>query len=107
MNGRPSRVFQEHPYIFTKVNSLPSSTTTTTTAPKPDTTALPHSSTTDSTAQPFISDCTDYVPIWLAAVLAVTGLLIGLAVTWLLFSCIAKRSKKVMTAAVEMTGTEF
>ncbi|XP_044023166.1 phospholipase B1, membrane-associated isoform X2 [Siniperca chuatsi] len=99
---------EEHPYIFTKVNSLPSSTTTA--APKTDSTALPHSSTapkTDSTALPPTSDCTDDVPVWLAAVLAVTGLLIGWAVTWLLLSCRARRSKKMMMAAVEMKGTEF
>ncbi|XP_070776745.1 phospholipase B1, membrane-associated-like [Enoplosus armatus] len=100
---------EEHPYIFTKVNSLPSSTTTTT-APKTDSTALPHSSTaptTHSTALPLTSDCTDNVPLWLAAVLAVTGLLIGWGVTWLLLSCSAKRSKKMMLAAVEMKDTKF
>uniref|UniRef100_A0AAQ5ZM89 Phospholipase B1, membrane-associated n=1 Tax=Amphiprion ocellaris TaxID=80972 RepID=A0AAQ5ZM89_AMPOC len=69
----------EHPYIFTRVNSLPESTTT----PKP-------------------------VPAWLAAVLAVVGLLIGCAATWLLLSCIAKRkSKKMKLATVEMKATEF
>ncbi|XP_031165581.1 phospholipase B1, membrane-associated isoform X2 [Sander lucioperca] len=85
---------EEHPYIFTKVNSFPSSTTTT--AP-----------TTQSTALPLASQCTDNVPVWLAAVLAVTGLLIGWAVTWLLLSRRAKRSKQMMTAAVEMKGTVF
>lgn len=86
MNGRPSRVFQEHPYIFTKVNSLPRSNTT---------------------VKPLTPDCTDSVPIWLTAVLAVTGLLTGWAVTWLFLCCRAKRSRKVMTAAAEMKGTEF
>lgn len=88
-------VFQEHPYIFTKVNSLPSSTTT---APAP---------TTHSTTLPLASDCRDNVPVWLAAVLAVIGLLIGGAVTWLHLSCRDKRSKNMMTAAVEMNGTVF
>ncbi|XP_054470588.1 phospholipase B1, membrane-associated [Anoplopoma fimbria] len=88
---------EEHPYIFTKVNSLASSTiTTTTSAPA-----------TPSTAVPFTPDCTDNVPVWLAAVLAVIGLLIGWAVTWLLLSCRAKRSKQRMEAAVKMTGTGF
>ncbi|KAK5857601.1 hypothetical protein PBY51_010836 [Eleginops maclovinus] len=89
---------EEHPYIFTRVNSLPSPTTTTTT-----TITLP---TTHSTAllPPF--ECTNTVPVWLAAVLAVIGLVIGCAVTWLLLSFRAKRSKK-MTAAVEMKGTGF
>lgn len=74
---------EEHPYIFTKVNSLNSL------PPTP----LPESS--------------DNVPVWLAAVLAVVGLLIGCAVTWLLLSCRAKRSKRKMTAAVEMKDTTF
>ncbi|XP_040916146.1 phospholipase B1, membrane-associated-like [Toxotes jaculatrix] len=107
---------EEHPYIFTKVNSLPSSTTTTapktdssttTTAPKTDSTALPQSSTTYSTALPLTSYCSDNVPVWLAAVLASIGLLIGWSVTWLLLSCRARRSKTRMMAAVEMKGTMF
>ncbi|XP_071353860.1 phospholipase B1, membrane-associated isoform X2 [Trachinotus anak] len=84
---------EEHPYIFTKVNSSPTSTTT---AP-----------TTHSTALPLTADCPDSVPVWLAAVLAVIGLLIGWGVTWLLLSCRAKRSKRMMAAAVEMNGTVF
>ncbi|XP_037652315.1 phospholipase B1, membrane-associated [Sebastes umbrosus] len=88
---------EEHPYIFTMVNSLPGSTTTTTTAP------ITHS----TTSQPHSCDCNEDVPVWLAAVLAVTGLLIGWAVTWLLLSCRAKRSKQMLTAAVEMKGTVF
>ncbi|XP_039992557.1 phospholipase B1, membrane-associated isoform X1 [Xiphias gladius] len=113
---------EEHPYIFTKVNSSPSSTTTR--APETDSTAPPHSSTTHSTtsaltstatsaptthstALPLTSDCSDNVPVWLTAVLAVVGLLIGWAVTWLLLSCRAKKSKRMMTAAVEMKGTMF
>ncbi|KAM9842921.1 phospholipase B1, membrane-associated [Aulostomus maculatus] len=85
---------EEHPYIFTKANSLPSVTTTT--APK-----------TTSPAPTLTTDCSDSVPLWLTTVLAVTGLLIGWAITWLLLSCRAKRSKRMMTAAVEMKGTEF
>ncbi|XP_027130869.1 phospholipase B1, membrane-associated-like [Larimichthys crocea] len=85
---------EEHPYIFTKENSVPISTTAT--AP-----------TTHSTTLPLTSNCTDNVPGWLAAVLAITGILIGGGVTWLLLSCRAKRSKRVMTFAGEMTGTTF
>ncbi|KAI3367601.1 hypothetical protein L3Q82_026443 [Scortum barcoo] len=51
---------EERPYIFTKVNSFPSSTTT-------------KAPTMQSTAQPLTPECTDNVPVWLAAVLAVTG----------------------------------
>ena len=87
-------MFQEHPYIFTKVNSFPSLATTT--AP-----------TTQSTAQPFTSDCSGSVPSWVAAVLAVVGLLVGLGVTWLLFSCRAKNSKRKMNAGEEMKSAMF
>ncbi|KAL6105433.1 plb1 [Pungitius sinensis] len=66
---------EEHPYIFTKVNS--------------------------------VVICNENVPVWLAAVLAVTGLLIGWAVTWLFLSCRAKRRKQAMSSAEEMKGTVF
>ncbi|XP_053191108.1 phospholipase B1, membrane-associated [Scomber japonicus] len=95
---------EEHPYIFTRMNSLSSLTTTTTTkAPTTTTSTL----TPQNTAQPLTPDCSDDVPVWLAAVLAVTGLLIGWGVTWLLLSYRAKRSKKRMRTEVEMKGTEF
>ncbi|XP_017266887.1 phospholipase B1, membrane-associated isoform X2 [Kryptolebias marmoratus] len=86
---------EEHPYIFTKANSFPSSTTTT--APTTHTTSV----------QPSTADCLGSVPVWLAAVLAVIGLLIGGAATWLLLFCRDKRGKKMMTSAVEMNGTVF
>uniref|UniRef100_A0A8C4DXS8 Phospholipase B1, membrane-associated n=1 Tax=Dicentrarchus labrax TaxID=13489 RepID=A0A8C4DXS8_DICLA len=78
----------------TEVRNLPSSTTTT--AP-----------TTHSTSLPLTSHRADNVPVWLAAVLAVTGLLIGWGVTWLLLSCRAKRSKRLMMTTVEMKSTVF
>ncbi|GAA6213375.1 phospholipase B1, membrane-associated-like [Lates japonicus] len=108
---------EEHPYIFTKENSL--SSLTTTPAPGTDSTASPHSSATHSATSPLTStgttsalpplasDCSNNLPAWLAAVTAVTGVLIGLAATWLLLHCRAKRSKRMMTAAVEMRGTVF
>lgn len=103
----PLCVFQEHPYIFTKVNSFPPATTaapgTASTAPSESSTA----SATASTGQPPPAACTDTVPVWLTAVLAVAGLLTGCVVTWLLLSCRAKRNKRLMTSAVEMRGTSF
>uniref|UniRef100_A0A3Q0SB46 Uncharacterized protein n=1 Tax=Amphilophus citrinellus TaxID=61819 RepID=A0A3Q0SB46_AMPCI len=94
-------VFQEQPYIFTQVNSMSASVTTA--PPKTDSTS-PH--TTGNTAAPLTPKCSDSVPIWLAALLAVLGLLIGWGVTWLLLSYKAKRNrKKMMATTVEMTGT--
>ncbi|KAG7224094.1 hypothetical protein INR49_019829 [Caranx melampygus] len=84
---------EEQPYIFTRMNSFPSSPTTT---PAP---------TVQSTVLPPTSGSPDTVPVWLAAVLAVLGLLIGWSVTWLLLSCRARRSKRKMIAAEEMKGT--
>uniref|UniRef100_H3DIM1 Uncharacterized protein n=1 Tax=Tetraodon nigroviridis TaxID=99883 RepID=H3DIM1_TETNG len=66
---------EEHPYIFTKANSFP-----------PSTTAAPRTVST--------------VPVWLAAVLAVTGLLTGFVVSWLLLCCMNKRKKRLTTSAV-------
>lgn len=85
---------KEHPYIFTKVNSLPEDTTTTT---------VP---TTHTTAPPVTPECPDSVPVWLSPVLAAAGLVIGCVITWLLLSCRAKRNQKT-TATVEMKGTMF
>ncbi|KAM9708848.1 phospholipase B1, membrane-associated isoform 1-T1 [Menidia menidia] len=85
---------EEHPYIFTKMNSFPSVATTT--AP-----------TTQSTAQPFTSDCSGSVPAWAAALLAVGGIVIGWGITWLLLCCRARRSKRKMTAGEEIKDTMF
>lgn len=74
--------FQEHPYIFTKVNSFP-----------PSTTAAPRT--------------VSLVPAWLAAVLAVTGLLTGWLATWILLSCITRRKKRLTLSAVELKSTSF
>lgn len=78
-------VFQEHPYIFTKVNSFPSVITT---------------------PAPLIPDSLS-VPVWLAAVLAIVGLLIGCAVTSLLLSWRAKRRERMTTAEMEMKDSAF
>ncbi|CAB1331353.1 unnamed protein product, partial [Coregonus sp. 'balchen'] len=71
---------EDHPYIFTRVNSFPSVPTTS--AP--------------STATPLNAICSDNVPVWVAAVLAVVGLLIGWGVTWLLLSCRKKKNRRKM-----------
>ncbi|XP_055086955.1 phospholipase B1, membrane-associated isoform X2 [Periophthalmus magnuspinnatus] len=83
---------KDHPYIFTKLNSLPPETTTSPPTPPPTTPSI-------------LPECENSVPVWLSPVLAVAGLLIGCAVTWLFFSCRAKKNKK--TTTVEMNGTMF
>ncbi|XP_030575099.1 phospholipase B1, membrane-associated [Archocentrus centrarchus] len=92
---------EEQPYIFTQVNSMSASVTTA--PPKTDSTS-PH--TTGKTAAPLTPKCSDSVPIWLAALLAVLGLLIGWGVTLLLLSYKAKKNrKKMMATTVQMAGT--
>ncbi|XP_071758328.2 phospholipase B1, membrane-associated-like [Centroberyx gerrardi] len=90
---------EEHPYIFTKVNSFPSLPSTP--APSTPTPSTPAPST------PAPSD----VPVWAAALLAVTGLLIGLGgawlFAWLLLLYRGKKNKRKMQTVVEMKGTGF
>ncbi|XP_028294223.1 phospholipase B1, membrane-associated-like isoform X2 [Gouania willdenowi] len=97
---------EEHPYIFTKMNSLP--VTTTTTAPS-DSTPLPLTSTSTSTtpiptlqttAQSLTPDCLGKLPVWFTVVLAVFGLLIGCAVTSIIFLYKAKKTKTSLVTTV-------
>ncbi|KAI1895188.1 hypothetical protein AGOR_G00103740 [Albula goreensis] len=95
---------QDQPYIFTRINSYPSIPTqapiTTQTTPRTI------SAATITTATP-VTHNSDSVPIWGAALLGVTGLLIGWGVTWLLLSCRERRQKKKLENVVEMKGTGF
>uniref|UniRef100_A0A667XVN7 Si:ch211-214p16.3 n=1 Tax=Myripristis murdjan TaxID=586833 RepID=A0A667XVN7_9TELE len=94
---------EEHPYIFTKVNSHPSLTTTTTTT----TTTTPATTTTTpaTTTTAVTPTCSKGVDTWVAALLAVVGLVIGWGVTWLFLSCRDKRNKQRMQTMVEMKAT--
>lgn len=84
---------KEHPFIFTRVNSMPSETT-----PAPPL-------STASTTKPIPPKCPDSgVPVWLSPVLGIAGLLLGCVATWLLLHCRAKNNKKT---TLEMKGTMF
>ncbi|KAA0711169.1 Phospholipase B1, membrane-associated [Triplophysa tibetana] len=91
---------KEHPFIFTLVNSVNSdsyiSTTVVPTTVQPGT-PLPPKSSSDS------------IPAWGAAVLAVGGLLIGWAITWIFFYYRERRSRKRSqnNTESEMKGTQF
>ncbi|KAK0137020.1 Phospholipase B1, membrane-associated [Merluccius polli] len=82
---------EEHPYIFTRVNSYYSPATT----PGPGSTSTP-----GTAATPLSQDCPDGVPAWAAAVLAVAGLQIGCLLTWLLLSYLQRRSRRKMETGV-------
>ncbi|XP_047466154.1 phospholipase B1, membrane-associated [Mugil cephalus] len=93
---------EEHPYIFTKVNSNPA-TATTTTAPTTHTTEA----TTHTTLLPVTPDCSGHVEVWLTAVLAVVGLVVGLFVSWLFMYCRGKSKRKNKVKMPKQDGTMF
>ncbi|XP_073784669.1 phospholipase B1, membrane-associated isoform X1 [Danio rerio] len=85
---------EEHPFIFTRINSGPEVPMTTV-----PTTVLP--------GTPLPADCAnDVVPAWAAAVLAVGGLMIGWIVTWMIFYYRERRNRK-RNQINEMSGTKF
>ncbi|XP_029589090.1 phospholipase B1, membrane-associated [Salmo trutta] len=89
---------ENQPFIFTKVNSLPSPPVTTTT-PVP---------VTNTTIPSPVPQCDSSIPVWVPVLLGVTGLLIGWGITWLLMSCRERRNKRKMgEKEVEMKGTGF
>ncbi|XP_041716002.2 phospholipase B1, membrane-associated isoform X2 [Coregonus clupeaformis] len=90
--------FEDQPFIFTKVNSLPS-------PPVNPTSPVPNPGTT--TPSP-VAQCDSSMPVWVPVVLGITGLLIGWGITWLLMSCREWQSKrKMVEGVVEMKGTGF
>ncbi|KAJ8377759.1 hypothetical protein AAFF_G00254320 [Aldrovandia affinis] len=94
----------ENKFIFTRINSLPILPTSAPTHADPTSSAT--AAPAPTTAR--VPLCDASVPVWLAPVLGVTGLLIGWCVTWLLFSCRERRSwKKQDKSEAEMKGTEF
>ncbi|XP_071007829.1 phospholipase B1, membrane-associated-like [Oncorhynchus clarkii lewisi] len=90
--------FEDQPFIFTKVNSLPS-------PPVTPTSPVPNPGTT--TPNP-VAQCDSFMPVWVPVVLGITGLLIGWGVTWLFMSCRERQSKrKMVEGLIEMKGTGF
>ncbi|CAL8285385.1 unnamed protein product [Lota lota] len=94
---------EEHPYIFTRVNSNSIPTTT----PGPASTSMPSPATPGTTATPIDHTCSGSVPAWVTAVLTVVGLLIGCALTWLLLSYLQRKNRQKMKTGLEMKGTKF
>ncbi|KAM8833327.1 phospholipase B1, membrane-associated [Synchiropus picturatus] len=88
---------EERPFIFTRRNSLPSVFPSTT----------PQTSSTDpppTSSEP--PGCSE-VPVWLAPVLAVLGLVLGCGLTWTFFSCRARKGNKASLHPLETRGTGF
>lgn len=114
------------PFIFTKVNSLgpvePSPTTDTNTAspgpdsteatsPVPDSTGSPGSDSTEPTSTPPAPttpsdpECPSDLPVWVPVVAGVGGLVVGVAVAGIVFSCFCQKKKEAYL--MEMKGTGF
>lgn len=90
-------LFQEHPFIFTRANSLGTAPTGLT-------------STTVDEALTFNPDSSlNSVPSWTAALMAVGGLLIGVATTWLVihYRERKKRQKIQNLRSLELKGVAF
>ncbi|XP_036449109.1 phospholipase B1, membrane-associated [Colossoma macropomum] len=86
---------EEHPFIFTRMNSL---------ATEPTGLVV----TTSDIVMPLTADDHEnHVPSWTAAVLAVAGVMIGVATTWIVMHCRErrKRQKKQNLSSLEMKGT--
>ncbi|KAL6486725.1 hypothetical protein MHYP_G00061170 [Metynnis hypsauchen] len=75
---------EAHPFIYTKMNSIPDYSTT----PSPDITPQPIQPTQ-------LTPCPFTVPVWVPAVFGVIGLLLGWGITWLF---LWGRIKKMKTA---------
>ncbi|XP_076023366.1 phospholipase B1, membrane-associated-like [Genypterus blacodes] len=94
---------EANPFIFTKINSVQSPPVNTTS------TAAPVTSTT-STSNPeitvFVPTCPPPIPVWMPVVISLVTFLGGIAVSWIILTCIQRRGKNV-EKAVEMKGTVF
>ncbi|KAM8832531.1 phospholipase B1, membrane-associated-like isoform 2-T2 [Spinachia spinachia] len=91
------------PFIFTKINSLPSPPVTITTTAAPTfTTTTSHSPATDIPRSP----CPPSMPEWVPVIVGIGGLLVGIVIAWLILSsCRCHKSK--VEKPVELEGTLF
>ncbi|XP_044026390.1 phospholipase B1, membrane-associated-like [Siniperca chuatsi] len=103
----PSEV---NPFIFTKINSLPSPLVTTTTGATVSGSTINTTTTTTSSSSPAptipLPKCPSSVPVWVPVIVGLFSLLAGITVAWLILSCSQRRKNKV-EKAVEMKGTVF
>jgi len=94
----PSKV---SPFIFTKINSLPSPPLRTTTT---TTTTTTNSVPTQSTVPGL--ECTPTMPVWVPVIVGIVSLLVGVIIAWVILSCIwSQKNKK--GRGIEMKGTGF
>ncbi|KAM7367703.1 hypothetical protein PAMP_013986 [Pampus punctatissimus] len=93
-----------NPFIFTKINSLPSPPVMTTTTDTPTSNTATTITTSSSPAPTIlVPKCSPSLPIWVPVVVGIFSLLAGIILTWIIVSYIQKNKK----VAVEMKGTGF
>ncbi|XP_069017624.1 phospholipase B1, membrane-associated-like [Embiotoca jacksoni] len=85
------------PYIFTKVNSLPS---------PPIIITTPATDATSTSPVSIVPRCPTVLPVWVPVVVGVVGLLAGITAAWLILSCSQRRNNKKENA-VEMKRSAF
>jgi len=94
---------EAQPFIFTKVNSMPSPpVTTTTAAPVTDTTTTT-SSRPDPVPTSPVTQCEEPL-VWVPVVVSAGSILVGMAAAWLFFSC---RQRKKEEKAIELKASGF
>ncbi|XP_042359876.1 phospholipase B1, membrane-associated-like [Plectropomus leopardus] len=83
---------EANPFIFTKINSLPSPPVTTTTTPV----YTPSTTTTATTSSPeptILPKCPSSVPVWGTVIVGITSLLVGIFATSQICRCQRQRNK--------------
>uniref|UniRef100_A0A8C5AUW0 Phospholipase B1, membrane-associated n=1 Tax=Gadus morhua TaxID=8049 RepID=A0A8C5AUW0_GADMO len=90
---------KDHPFLFTKLNSLPSS-------PLPPTTGVPVNTQTTITPDPAdpLTQCAPPLPVWVPVVVAFASLLIGVVISRLFFSFQQSSKKNNNNVEMERTG---
>ncbi|KAM9339222.1 phospholipase B1, membrane-associated-like [Symphorus nematophorus] len=92
---------EANPFIFTKINSLPSPPPVITTS-----TVAPVTDTINTAPTVPVPKCPSSLPVWVPVIVGIISLLGGVTVAWLILSCCQRRKNKE-ERAVEMKGTGF
>ncbi|XP_070705362.1 phospholipase B1, membrane-associated-like [Pempheris klunzingeri] len=87
---------EANPFIFTKINSLPSPPVMTTT-----TTTMTYTSSSIP-----VQKCSSSMPVWVPVIVGIVSLMGGITIAWFILSC-SQRQKNKDGRAVEMKGTVF
>ncbi|XP_071323371.1 phospholipase B1, membrane-associated-like [Trachinotus anak] len=99
------------PFIFTKINSLPSPPVTVSTTVATATGTTTAATTTGSSPTPTIPvpKCPSSMPVWVPVVVGIVSLLAGITVAWLLLSCCQRRKNRgeETERGEQMNGTNF